>query len=101
MATNKTIGDNSRKGAVKKRTQVKTKILGEEHWTKRSKDSGQFMDQKKKESSRASGGSKWLAFPKVQQDVPTSRQLTASSVSARAMMPLPAIDPPRPTFEYQ
>jgi hypothetical protein len=48
MATNKTIGDNSRKGAVKKRTQVKTKILGEEHWTKRSKDSGQFMDQKKK-----------------------------------------------------
>ena len=47
MATNKPTGDNARKGAVRKRSQVKTKIEGEETWTKRSKSSGQFMDQKK------------------------------------------------------
>jgi hypothetical protein len=46
MATNKPVGDNARKGAVRKRTQRKTKIMGEEHWTKRSKESGRFMDQK-------------------------------------------------------
>jgi hypothetical protein len=47
MATNAPVGDNARKGAVRKRTQLKTKVMGEEHWTKRSKESGQFMDQKK------------------------------------------------------
>lgn len=46
MATNKPKGDNKRNGAVRKRTQLKTKIGGEEHWTKRSKTTGQFMDQK-------------------------------------------------------
>ena len=48
MASNKPIGDNARKGAVRKRTQLKTKMMGDEHWTKRSKESGQFMDLKKK-----------------------------------------------------
>jgi hypothetical protein len=43
MAVNKPVGDNARKGAVRKRSQVETKIMGEKHWTKRS---GQFMDQK-------------------------------------------------------
>lgn len=47
MAVNKPIGDNARKGAVRKRTQLKTKVMGESKWTKRSKESGQFMDQKK------------------------------------------------------
>ena len=47
MAVNKPPGDNSRKGAVRKRSQLKTKVEGEEHWTKRSKKSVQFMDQKK------------------------------------------------------
>ena len=47
MAVNKPKGDNARKGAVRKRSQLKTKMQGEEHWTKRSKKSGQFMDQKK------------------------------------------------------
>jgi hypothetical protein len=47
MAVNKPTGDKARKGAVKKRTQLKTKIQGEEHWTKRSKATGQFIDQKK------------------------------------------------------
>ena len=32
---------------VRKRSQLKTKIEGEETWTKRSKASGQFIDQKK------------------------------------------------------
>lgn len=47
MAVNKPIRDNARKGAVRKRTQLKTKLAGEEHWTKRSKASGRFMEVKK------------------------------------------------------
>ena len=47
MAVNKPVGDNARKGAVRKRTQLKTKTMGKKHWTKRSKGSGEFMDQKK------------------------------------------------------
>jgi hypothetical protein len=46
MATNKPAGDDHRIGAVRKRSQLKTTIDGEEHWTKRDKESGQFMDQK-------------------------------------------------------
>ena len=34
-------------GAVRKRSQLQTKTLGEDHWTKRNKLSGHFMDQKK------------------------------------------------------
>ena len=47
MAVNKPIGDNARKGAVRKRSQLKTKMQGEEHWTKRSRTTGRFMDVKK------------------------------------------------------
>jgi hypothetical protein len=47
MAVNKPAGDNARKGAVKKRTQRKTKLMGKTAWTKRNKESGQFMDVKK------------------------------------------------------
>jgi hypothetical protein len=47
MATNAPAGDNHRNGAVRKRTQLKTKMMGEEHFTKRSKKSGQFLAQKK------------------------------------------------------
>jgi hypothetical protein len=49
-AVNKPAGDGHRKGAVRKRSQLKTKIEGEEHWTKRSRKTGRFMDQKKDES---------------------------------------------------
>jgi hypothetical protein len=45
MAVNKPKGDNARKGAVRKRTQLKNKLAGS--WTKRSKTSGKFMDVKK------------------------------------------------------
>jgi hypothetical protein len=47
MATNKPTGDNARKGAVRKRTQLRTKTMGESTWTKRNKSTGKFMDQKK------------------------------------------------------
>jgi hypothetical protein len=47
MATNKPTGDNARKGAVRKRTQLRTKTMGEGTWTKRDKTTGKFMDQKK------------------------------------------------------
>jgi hypothetical protein len=50
VAVNKPVGDNARKGAVHKRSQLKTKIQGEEHWTKRSRTSGRFMDQKEGEA---------------------------------------------------
>jgi hypothetical protein len=49
MATNAPTGDG-RKGAVRKRTQLKTKVMGEEHLTKRSKKSGQFIAQKKNDA---------------------------------------------------
>lgn len=44
MASNKPTGDNARKGAVRKRSQVentKTSLM-----TKRNKENGQFMDEK-------------------------------------------------------
>lgn len=46
MAVNKPTGDKRRKGAVKKRSQLATKVMGKKKMTKRSKQSGQFMDQK-------------------------------------------------------
>jgi hypothetical protein len=46
MAVNKPTGDNARKGAVRKRSQLKTSIQGEEHFTKRSRETGRFMDVK-------------------------------------------------------
>ena len=47
MAVNKPVGDNSRKGAVKKRSQLKTKMAGRTQWTKRDKATGAFIATKK------------------------------------------------------
>lgn len=47
MAVNKPVGDNARKGAVRKRSQLKTKVQGETAWTKRNKRGGRFMAVKK------------------------------------------------------
>jgi hypothetical protein len=47
VAVNKPVGDNARKGAVKKRSQVKASLGGATAWTKRSKKSGEFMAVKK------------------------------------------------------
>lgn len=46
MAVNKPVGDNARKGAVRKRSQLKTAMAGRKRWTKRSRGSGQFIDVK-------------------------------------------------------
>jgi hypothetical protein len=46
MSTNRPPPDGHRVGAVKDRSQLKTKIEGEERWTKRDKATGEFMDQK-------------------------------------------------------
>lgn len=45
MATNKPYGDNSRKGAVKSRSQTLNPKT--EQWTKRDSHTGKFMDGKK------------------------------------------------------
>jgi hypothetical protein len=47
MAVNKPVGDNARKGAVKKRTQLAIKTMVKKTWTKRDKTSGEFMAVKK------------------------------------------------------
>ena len=47
MAVNKPSGDKARKGAVKKRTQLKTTLGGATAWTKRNKKSGEFIAVKK------------------------------------------------------
>ena len=47
MAVNKPTGDRARKGAVRKRTQLKSRLGGATAWTKRSKASGEFMAVKK------------------------------------------------------
>ena len=47
MAVNKPIGDNARKGAVRKRTQLKSELGGATAWTKRNKKLGEFMAVKK------------------------------------------------------
>jgi hypothetical protein len=53
MAVNKPVGDNARKGAVRKRSQVKTKLAGVTAWTKRDKTSGEFMALKKPAEKKA------------------------------------------------
>lgn len=47
MAVNKPKGDSARKGAVKKRSQLKTMLGGVTAWTKRNKKDGEFMAVKK------------------------------------------------------
>jgi len=43
MASNEPTGDNRRIGAVRKRTQLKGKLMGKTAWTKRDKTDGKFM----------------------------------------------------------
>jgi hypothetical protein len=43
MASNKPTGDNRRIGAVKRRSQLKGKLMGKTAWTKRDKSDGKFM----------------------------------------------------------
>ena len=55
MAVNKPTGDNARKGAVRKRSQLKTRTMGEKHWTKRSRESGRLMDQRSEDTKQFKG----------------------------------------------
>jgi hypothetical protein len=41
------VGDNARKGAARKRSQLKTKVMGKTAWAKRDKNDGKFMAVKK------------------------------------------------------
>lgn len=45
MAKNPPIGDNARRGAVRDRSQVYNPTT--DNWTKRDRNTGRFMDQKK------------------------------------------------------
>ena len=47
MARNVPTGDIRRVGAVRKRTQLKGKLMGKTAWTKRDKTDGKFMAIKK------------------------------------------------------
>ena len=47
MASNEPTGDNRRIGAVRKRTQLKGKLMGKTAWTKRNKTDGKFIAVKK------------------------------------------------------
>ena len=53
MAVNKPVGDNARKGAVRKRSQVKSTLGGVSAWTKRSKASRARTAAKKFKGVRA------------------------------------------------
>lgn len=44
MAVNKPVGDSARRGAIRKRSQLATKMEGQKQWTKRSGETGKFMD---------------------------------------------------------
>jgi hypothetical protein len=55
MATDKPVGDNARKGAVRKRSQLKTKMAGKQ-WTERDKTSGAFMANKKDNTPSLASG---------------------------------------------
>jgi hypothetical protein len=66
MAVNKPVGDNARKGAVKKRSQTKTTMGDATTWTKRDKTSGEFMAIKKakKKPAKKGGPKKKIAAKK-------------------------------------
>ena len=53
MATD--TGRGTRNGAVKKRSQRQTKVMGQKRWTKRSRVSGEYMSQKKTGTKKYKG----------------------------------------------
>jgi hypothetical protein len=60
MASNEPVGNNARKGAVRKRTQLMGKVMGKTAWTKRDKTDGKFMAVKKSEKKK-----RWAYEPKA------------------------------------
>jgi len=53
MAVNKPVGDNARRGAVRKRSQLKARLGGASAWTKRDRASGEFMAVNKPAAKKA------------------------------------------------
>jgi hypothetical protein len=80
-AVNHPVGDNARKGAVRRRSQLKTKVDGEAHWTKRSLTSGRFMDQK-------NATAKAFSAPRKSQLSPGNAQLELFSNEAGGLQGL-------------
>ncbi len=68
MAVNKPTGDNARKGAVKKRSQLKTTLGGASAWTKRDKSSGEFMAVKKPTAKRVAKKFKGVRRERIAED---------------------------------
>ena len=62
MAVNKPVGDDARKGAVRKRSQLETKTMGEKALDQAQQgDPVSSWTRRRRESSRAFGGSGDLA----------------------------------------
>ena len=53
MATNKPAGDNARKGAVKKRSQLATKTMGKKTFTKPTRKAVNSWRRRRRPSSKA------------------------------------------------
>jgi hypothetical protein len=47
MVAKKPVGDGARKGAVRRGSQIKIKLIGRDAWTKRNKRGGKFTAVKK------------------------------------------------------
>jgi hypothetical protein len=47
MAGSKPIGDKERNGAVRKRSHIKIKLIGNDAWVKRNRNGGKLMAMKK------------------------------------------------------
>jgi hypothetical protein len=58
VAVNKPVGENARTVQSKKRTQLKTKVMGKATWTKRDKTSGEFTAVRSQQKTRAFIGRK-------------------------------------------
>jgi hypothetical protein len=81
MAVNKPIGDNTRKGAVKKRSQFKSKLGGTTAWTKRNKKGCEFMAIKK--PAKKTKAAKRACAGKNKSKRPQPGKLDASAGAAR------------------
>jgi hypothetical protein len=65
MAVNKPVGDNARKGAVKKRSQTRTKMAGAKTWTRRDASTGEFKAVKKSSKKKPAKKFKGVRREKV------------------------------------
>ena len=82
MAVNKPKGDNARKGAVKKRSQTKTTLGGASAWTKRNRDSGEFMALKRPGKKKAA-----KKFKGVRVETAAAKKRTAKKTKKKKSKP--------------